>query len=241
MKNYIIHFFFLLCLAVFISCGVNQNYIKNIQTLEEGVSNPTTIDEFKDAITKYEKRVEDIMVAQTQTGIWYKILATRYIDKEMYGEALTALQNAVLYYPTNQNLFYYIGVSAGYMAKAELDFSASGSSTKKQNYLNLAESAYLRAIELESGYVRALYGLGVLYVFDMDESEKAIPFLEKLLTIDKKHTDAMFVLARAYYVQYEFEKAIDMYDSIIQVTTSPQKKADAEANKKLVLDAQYAQ
>lgn len=231
----------ILFIIVLSSCGVNPNYIKKIQSMEEGVSSPTTIDELKTAISKYENRVEDIMLAQQSVGIWYKILATRYIDKQMYGEALSVLQKAIMYYPVNQNLYYYVGVCAGYMAKAELDFSATGNTSKKQNYLRLSESGYLRAIELEPTYARSLYGLAVLYVFDLDESNKAIPLLEKLLTIEKRHVDAMFVLARAYYVDYQFEKAVNMYDLILSTTGDSQKIADAQLNKKIVLDAQYAQ
>lgn len=224
-----------------LSCGVNSNYIKKIQSMEEGVSSPTSIDDLKEAISKYERRVEDIMLAQQSVGIWYKILATRYIDKQMYGEALSTLQKAIMYYPVNQNLYYYVGVCAGYMAKAELDFIAAGTFQKKENYLKLAESGYLRALELEPAYVRALYGLGVLYVFDLDEAQKAIPLLEKLLTIDKKHIDAMFILARAYYVDYQFDKAISMYDTILSLTGDSQKTADAKKNKEIVLEALYAQ
>ena len=49
----------------------------------------------------------------------------------------------------------------------------------------------------------------------------------------------MFVLARAYYTTYEFEKAVDMYDRIIKTTTSAEKKAQAEANKRQVLETAY--
>ena len=49
----------------------------------------------------------------------------------------------------------------------------------------------------------------------------------------------MFVLARAYYSNYEFDKAVALYDKIIATTKSAEKKADAEANKKVVLDASY--
>jgi hypothetical protein len=61
------------------------------------------------------------------------------------------------------------------------------------------------------------------------------------LTIEKRHVDAMFVLARAYYVDYQFEKAVNMYDLILSTTGDSQKIADAQLNKKIVLDAQYAQ
>lgn len=230
-----------LILFIFSSCGVSNKTVKRHQMMEEGVSNPTTVEELQDAIAKYQERVADIQLANSQIGIWYKILGTRYLDAKMYGEALKAFQNALQYYPNNQNLYYYVGVCAGYMSHAALDFGGSGSSEVKYNYLKLAEEAYLRAVAIEDRYVRALYGLGVLYVFELDEPEKAIPYLEKLLVIDTKNVDAMFVLARAYYSNYEFDKSAAMYDKIIETTKSPESKASAEENKKLVLDAAYGQ
>jgi len=232
---------FLITAFLFVSCGPNVNYIKRVQSLEENVSSPTTIDELKDAIKKYEDRVEDIIQAESQTGIWWKILATRYMDKAMYGEALEAFRNAVAYYPANQNLYYWIGVCAGYMSKSSLDFDATGENPKKKEYLALSESSYKRALELEPSNARVLYGLGVLYVFELDQCEKAIPLLEKLLTIDTKNIDGMLTLARAYYCEYEFQKAVDMYDDIIKYSSSEETKAEAEANKKVVLNALYTE
>ena len=127
------------------------------------------------------------------------------------------------------------------MAKSALDYNGSGNFSQKENYLKLSESAYLRALELEPTYARALYGLSVLYVYDLDESEKAIPLLEKLLTIETRNTDAMMILARAYYENYEFDRAVDMYNKIISTSTSPEKKAAAEANKKQVLEMSYGE
>ena len=225
---------------MFVSCGgVSNKTIIRHQKMEEGVESPTTIEELKDAIKKYQERVADVQLAQSQIGIWYKILGTRYLDNKMYGEALKAFQEALTYYPDNQNLYYYVGVCAGYMSHAALDYNASGNNEVKYNYLKLAEEAYLRAIAIEDRYVRALYGLGVLYVFELDEPEKAIPHLEKALSIDTKNLDTMFVLARAYYSSYEFDKAVAMYDKIIETTKSEDTKKTAEENKKIVLDASY--
>lgn len=234
-------FFILTCLFLFSSCGISNKRIIRMQKMEEGVGSPTTIEELKTAIEKYDARIADLQLSQSQVGIWYKILGTRYLDNKMYGEALKAFQSALQYYPDNQNLYYYVGICAGYMSHTALDYNATGNMEQKYNYLKLAETAYLRAIEIEPRYSRALYALSVLYVYELDEPAKAIPYLEKVLDIEKKHTDAMFVLARAYYSTYEFDKAVEMYDKIISVTTSDKKKADAEANKKIVLDASYGQ
>ena len=239
MKKFVL--LILTCLFLFSSCGVSNKRIIRMQKLEEGVGNPSTIEEYKEAIEKYDARIADLQLSESQVGIWYKILGTRYLDKKMYGQALEAFQSALQYYPDNQNLYYYVGICAGYMSHTALDYNATGNMEQKYNYLKLAETAYLRAIEIEPRYSRALYALSVLYVYELDEPAKAIPYLQKVLDIEKKHTDAMFVLARAYYSSLEFDKAVEMYDKIISVTTSDKKKADAEANKKIVLDASYGQ
>lgn len=240
MKKLSVLFIFAVVLFSFMSCGVSNKTILRHQKLEEGVSNPTTIEELKDAIEKYQERVSDIQMAQSQIGIWYKILGTRYLDKKMYGEALKCFQQALQYYPDNQNLYFYVGVCAGYMSHAAMDFGGSGSSEVKYNYLKLAEEAYSRAITIDDRYVRALYGLGVIYVHELDEPEKAIPHLEKALTIEKQNINAMFLLASAYYRSYEFDKAAAMYDKIIATTKSAETKATAEENKKKVLEESYS-
>ena len=230
--------------ACVVLCGCSQTNksIIRMQKIEEGVDHPTTEEELKAAITKYQKRVADNQIADSQVGVWYKMLAVRYLDNKMYGQALEYFQKAIQFQPTNQNLYYYVGLCAGYMSKTCLDYKETGASTttEKYNYLKLAESAYLRAIEIESKYGRALYGLGVLYVFELDQSEKAIPHLEKLLSFDTRNFDAMFVLARAYYMQGNYEKAASLYDKIASQTKSEEKKQEALSNKKIVLDASYS-
>ena len=49
-----------LCISCFLSCGKNSVQIKRMQAMEEGVSNPTTAEEFEEAIKKYQNRVADI-------------------------------------------------------------------------------------------------------------------------------------------------------------------------------------
>lgn len=240
-KNYLIFTLALFGLSlVFFSCnGTNAKTIKRIQALEEGVASPTTEAEIKEAIQKYQTRVEDIALANQQIGIWYKMLGSRYLDNQMYGEALEAFRMATTYYPANQNLYYFVAVCAGFMANQALDYSATGSTAQKFNYLKLAESAYLEAIKLDPKYARALYGIGVLYIFELEEPGKAIPYLETLAEVEKRNVDGLFLLANAYYQTFEFERAMEIYDEIISITTSSEDKAQAEANKRKVLETAY--
>src|SRR5574344_1011635 len=240
VRRYVFTVLIVVTVILITSCSPSMKSIKRMEKMEEGVGSPTTKEEYEQAIKKYEKRAMHLVSTDSQEGIWYKILGTRYLDQKMYGQALQAFQKAIAFYPDNANLYYYVGVCAGYMANASLDFNATGNFDQKANYLKLSESGYLRALELNEKYYRAMYGIGVLYVFEMDESGKAIPYLEKYLQTQTKETDAMFVLARAYYTNYEFDKAVALYDKIIKINPNKEKVSEAEANKKIALDAQYS-
>ena len=68
--------FLVTVLFEFSSCGVSNKKIMRYQRLEEGVESPTTVEELKEAISKYEERVADIQLAQSQIGIWCNIILT---------------------------------------------------------------------------------------------------------------------------------------------------------------------
>jgi tetratricopeptide (TPR) repeat protein len=108
----------------------------------------------------------------------------------------------------------------------------------RENYYALAEEGYLRAISLDERYVAPLYGLGVLYVFELDRPREAIPYLLRSLEISPG-ADAMFVLARAYYMIGSYQEAVSMYERIIDFTKDPEKREEAQLNRQLALDRLY--
>ena len=218
-------------LLIFILGSCNKvTSIRRLQELEEGVSNPNTEAELKDAIRKYEKRVDDIMIAEERIGIWYKILGSRYMDQKMYKKALKAFQSALEYYPENQNLFYQAGLAASLTAKNSLDFELTGTDIEKKRYFDLAVSAYKRALEIDPKHAKVVYALSVLYIFELNRPAEAIPILEKITEWEKKPIDHLFLLGAAYYMTGENEKAIAVYERIIEISSSAEKKAKAESN-----------
>lgn len=225
----------------FSGCNYRNDKIiaKRIQNMEKSSGNPGKIEDIQKSIREYDKDAQELVRKNGQIGIWYKILGCRYIDKKMYGEALQSFQKALEFYPDNENLYYYVGVCAGFLSHSALDFNASDNFEKKENYLRLSEASYKRAIEIYEKYSNAHRGLGCLYLFEMEEPEKAAECFEKALTIETKDTDLMMYLAQAYYMSYRFDDAEKIYDQVIATTKSAQKKALAEANKKVVLDASY--
>lgn len=219
----------LLLILILGSCNKVAS-IRRLQELEEGVSNPNTEAELKDAIRKYERRVDDIIIAEGRIGIWYKILGSRYMDQKMYKKALKAFQSALEYYPENPNLFYQTGLAASLTAKNSLDFELTGTDIEKKRYFDLAASAYNRALEIDSKHSKAVYALSVLYIFELNRPAEAIPILEKIAEWEKKPIDHLFLLGAAYYMTGENEKAIAVYEHIIEISSSAEKKAKAESN-----------
>jgi len=229
-------------LAIVLAFSIYSQYQKNRARGElakqiyysSGTNPPSTVEELKAAIAEYEKRIERYVNDVSQTGIYWKILASRLQDRGLHGEALEALRNAAYYLPQDASIQYNTGISAGIMAKASHAFPGR-ENKEKEEYYSLSEKAFLRAIELDGRYLSPKYGLGVLYVFELDRPEDAIPHLQKYLEISRNDVDTMFVLARAYYVLRDYKAAIDLYDRIITLTRDEQKRKDAQNNRQTIL------
>jgi len=199
---------------------------------------PETVEGLKAAIARYEKQIDRYLSDVDKTGTYWKILAIRLHDRGFHGEALEALERAIYYTPSDPVLHFYTGVSAGIAAKSFHNFPGSGNS-QREFYFTLAEEAFLRAIELDSYYVRPRYSLGVLYAFDLDKPLEAIPHLEICLSLSRNDVDAMFVLARAYFMVRQFQNAINLYDRIIGLTKDENQRTEAQYNRQTVLEQMH--
>jgi len=206
---------------------------KQIFSLGDGVS-PVTLEELRASIAANEKEIERFVETAAKTGIYWKILAARLADRGLHGEALEALKRAIYYSPEDPSLHYSAGISAGILGKSFHSFPGR-ENIEREQYNYFAEQSFLRAIELDSRYLRPRYSLGVLYVFELDRPEDAIPHLQRCLEISRNDVDVMFVLARAFYMLEGFQEALDLYDRIITITRDEQKRADAQNNRQMVL------
>ncbi len=212
-----------------------QGYIEPMRQLEPGGTQTTTqIEELKRSIEGNRAEVEAKVKAAQDLGVQSKMLALAYLDRGMYGLALEALDSAIAVYPENPILFYYAGASAGRMAKAEVADPA-----RVTVLFSRAEASYRRAISLDPGYVNALYGLAVLYAFELDRPADAVPLLDTVLTKEKKNLDAMFLLARVDYTLGRLDAALAEYDRILASSPSEPLKKQAEANRDQVRQEQY--
>jgi tetratricopeptide (TPR) repeat protein len=191
------------------------------------------IEEIEEAIGRYSKEVERTVDATGQVGIYYKMLAIEYMRGGMYGAAYDALKQAIEVHPENPILFYYSAVCAARMSKAQV------LGEDRERWLERSVVLYRRAIDLDPGYADALYGLSVLYVFELERPEEAETLLETMLTVESKEIEGRFLLAGVYYRLGKLEQALELYKEIESLSTAEQKRQEARDNRKRIEDELY--
>jgi tetratricopeptide (TPR) repeat protein len=186
---------------------------------------PRTIEDLQKAIASYEYAQEMHVKTAAQSGVYWKILASRFSDKGMYLQEVDSLQKEIDYTPNDETLHYMLGMNAAYLAKS------SYGNGEQQRYFSMAAAAYKRAIELESEYTQALYALAVLEIYEIDMPQDGITHLLAYMDKRSNDSDAMMMIARAYYMTGEYARAIDWYDRAIPLTKNEVKKKEAEENR----------
>ncbi len=239
MKKLLIMGLSVLFLLGWISCARDKEFYENTlkgmekaEYRDEKLSQKR-IEEIKKGIKKYQKEVEKKVEATGQIGIYYKMLAVRYMEAEMYLEAYESLKEALAIYPENPILFYLSGINAARLYKSGVE------KEEKDLWLEKAEALYRRALELDPVYVDALYGLAVFLTFEKTELEETVSLLNKILSLEKKNIEAMFLLGNVYYRLGHLEEAIETYDRIAATTGAAERRKEAKANKKRIVEELY--
>ena len=199
---------------------------------------PSSVEELKAAIAEYGDEVETTVAAYEKLAGYWRLLAAKFMERGLFGEAYEAALKALEFYPTNSGLYYIAGLSAAFLSRTALA-EYGGGRTTREGWLLAAEGAYKESIRLDERNTRSLYGLAVVYSFEMENHEAAIPLLESLLSIDTMNIDALFLYARSLYGAGRLQDSVDVYDKIISGSKIEEKRDQAAANKKQILDELY--
>ena len=204
-----------LMLLILFSCSPQRSdYLSRVSALEEGdtaSAKEEEIDALEKDIKSLEKSVEEMAKGTQKLGTYYRMLAVDFFDAGMFGPASDYIQKAIRIYPENHVLYYYQAICT-----AKLSRTLAEADSRKKALLD-AEFFYRQALQLKPAYRDALYGLSVLYVFELSSPERAVPLLEGLTSMDEKNTDARFLLGRAYAALGEIEEALETYRSIVNI------------------------
>jgi len=214
------------------------NHLKNSERLEmaRGIAAfgpqskvPETTEELMAAIEMYGQRIEQHVQDAAQTAVYWKILGARLAEKGMHRHAVGAFENAVYYNGEDPALYYMTGRSALEVAVSIVDFPEADLS-ERDGFFALAETSFLRAIELDVTYGAPRYSLGQMYALNLDRPEDAIVQLDRYLQISPQDIGAIFILARSYFVTSQFPQALELYERILTLSGDQQIKDGAQAN-----------
>jgi tetratricopeptide (TPR) repeat protein len=221
------------------SCGkTDDKLMEQLQGFESGTyrdhkPSKNAIRDLEKQVNQFRDEVEEKISATGQLGVYYKMLGLGYMNEEMWGKAFESFQQAILIYPENPVLFNYAAVSAARMAKAVSE------NPDRDELFRKSEFYYVRSIELDSGYREALYGLSILYIYELDRTEEAEEPLVQLLKVERRDIDAMFLLAGVYVYRGKTDEALELYDAIIELSTVKEKKEKALENKRALAEDGY--
>jgi len=216
----------------------NRELAKRIVALSSTGGPPETIEGLREAIALYENQIKRNVQEGAQTGVYWKILAIRLADRGMHRDALDAYERALYYNTDDPTLFFLVGESASVVSASVLGFQMN-SAEEKERFANLAETAYLRALQLDPSYQKPRFALGLLYTFDLGRPADAVPLLERFLQISPGSIEAMFVLARAYFMTGNYNSSMEVYDRIINRTKDQSVKNEAQNNKEIIRNLMY--
>ncbi|MCF7928042.1 MAG: tetratricopeptide repeat protein [Spirochaetales bacterium] len=225
-------------LLVFSSCDRrverDLNAMKEIEASEFGTDQEELdTQELRKSIRELQEEVEQTVERVDKIGRYYNLIATRFMERGMFGPALEAFREAFYYFPENPTLYYNAGICSARLAKGY------PVGEQKEEYVNQAEKYYQRAIEISPRYLDALYGLSVLYAFEIGDSEAAIEYARRVLANDSSHDKARFVLARSLVEEGRIEEAVDEYEYLEKNAKEKEDRIQAASNRNSLLGGYY--
>lgn len=221
-------------LGVLTLAGCDQGRSDTLEDLAEmepgdGPVGEERIAELRRQIDNYREIVGEKVQATGQLGVYYKMLARAYMTRRMYGPALDALEDAIRIETVNPVVFYRAGVAAGQLG------NAAGGESEARRHFETAERYYERAIELDPEYVDALYGLAVLYTFELDRPAEALDLLERATTVEPGRARPFMLKGRVLLELGRPEAAAEAYGNAAETAESENIRDAALENRRRIL------
>ncbi len=139
-------------------------------------------------------------------------LGTVYLDKKEWDTAIKYFKEV------SENMLY----ATPHIALANLGWAYYN----KKKY-TIAETYYLKALDLEPKFINALRGLGLTYIA-MGRIDEALEILEIAVKNYPKFAPLYDDLAKIYVLSHDYEKALDAYHKVIELAPGSAMAKEAE-------------
>lgn len=180
-------------------------------------------------IKAIEKDLDKTLEMYQSNGNFHRAMGIKMIHYKMFLKAYDHFNKAIEFFPNSEMLHYYRGLSAGQYAKSQdQDYIT-------REYINRARISYEYSIELNPRFPKGLYALSILYVYELDRPNDAKALLDRLLKISTREFDAMLLRALLYEKDGELNRAIDLYDKVLNLSKNNKHISIATENRDKVL------
>lgn len=215
------------------ACSREDPIAENLAELElgdypEGVVPQERIEQLESLVAERRSEMDEALQAAARTAGALRQLALEYVRMEFYGPALDAFEEAIRIEPVNAGLLFWAGAVSAQLAQSQ------GRVSERDRYLSMAERYYTRSIEIEPRQTSSLYGLAVLYHFEMERHVQALPVAERLVEVEPNHTQGLFLLARIQTTLGDVDNAVATYERILEVASDDTSREQARRNLELL-------
>ncbi len=217
-------------IAVAVSgCERQGSIVRNLADLERdqypgGTVPAERIEELEALVEERREEVSSALQAAARTATALRHLALEYARMQFYGPALDAFEEAVRIEPRNAGLLFWAGAMSAQLAKVQ------GAASERDRYLQMAQRYYSRSVEIEPRHTESLYGLGVLYHFEMGRHVAALEITQQLVEVEPKHIQGLFLLARIQTTLGDIDDAVATYEQILENASDQESKEQARRN-----------
>lgn len=213
-----------------------RNELANRMAAEEGqTGNKERIFELKSDIRRIEREVEKTIESVRDKGTYWRLLGLKYMDYKMWGEAVSALDEAISIYPEQAYLLYNRALSIGQLYKT------ADTQEQRTAYLLRAEQGHRQAISIDPRFTPAMYALAILLVFEFENPLEAQGLLEDYLEIERSDIKARFLLARVHLELGDDDEALRLFEEIGNIAGSEEDIRKADELHRLVESGGYEQ
>ncbi len=225
----------ILILIIYILSGCSDKKTKDLvsQTYETEVNKDFNEDkrvkELTADIKKMEKDLEAVLNIYQKLGNYHRALGIKMIHYKMFYKAYEHFNKAIEFYPNSEMLHYYKGVAAGQYALSQDDIN------RRNEFLEKAKYSYEYSIELNPGFVKGLYALSILYVYEFNRPADAKPLLDKLMEVSTREFDAMLLRALLYEDDGELNEALELYNRVLEQSKNDKNIVIAETNRDKIM------
>ena len=205
MKPFFLVFFLFLMLFIF---NCQKQYQKDYQLGYEYLSKGE-IEDLEKAINKFDRSIAYALMSLDGKTEALKALGHKLSQAKMYLKAAEAFEKARKIQPTDETIYYYLGLCYANYAQIQID------KNEKKKYISLAENTYLSGEKVNPKDEAILYALGLLYGFLKSEPKLGIKYLKKSVSLEARNVKALFALANLHYQIGNLKPARDYYLEIL--------------------------